>query len=175
MNTLPQHCPEAAGMMPPAQTAADLLPSPRVAHQHAGQFPARQCDDQSNGLGGLHSPPVAGDRAGNLCPLCRQSMRLWALDLRETVDHRDLCIRTAISFRDACLHTDREKYDALVTKLKRLDPGTRLHTGVWREIERIKNLHGGAKPVGRTFLAWQSEHRTPNIEHRTSNGGQYEF
>jgi len=95
----------------------------------------------------------------NLCPLCRTSMRLWALDWRRSLpaETRRLALRTATSFRDECLHTDHAKYEALVAKLNTLSfkPGW-LGMSIWQEIERIKNCHGGHKPVGRTFLAWTS-------------------
>lgn len=95
----------------------------------------------------------------NLCPLCRRSMRFWALDARLASLHqfKQMAVRVAQSFRDECLHTDAEKYDALVGKLKTLAPDTWLHRAVWREIERIKNCHAGHRPVGRTFNAWQHE------------------
>lgn len=109
----------------------------------------------------------------NLCPLCRQSMRSWALSVRVswvTENHRALCVRTAAGFRDQCLHTDREKYDALVAKLQSLPlKSSPLALAIWFEIERIKNLHGGHKPVGRTYLAWVSKWETSNTERRTSN------
>jgi len=95
----------------------------------------------------------------NACPRCRTSMRLWALDWRRALpaDTRNLAVRTAASFRDECLHTDLEKYDALVAKLSDLSfkPGW-LGMSLWHEIERIKNCHAGHKPTGRTYLAWQT-------------------
>lgn len=93
----------------------------------------------------------------NLCPLCRRSMRLWAMDARfaPTPGQRAVCVRTATSYREECRHADREKYEALVAHLKRLAPGDWRHTAIWREIERIKNCTAGQRPVGRTFNAWQ--------------------
>lgn len=68
-----------------------------------------------------------------------------------------MCIRIAGEFRDRCLHTDRDKYEALVAKLNKLPLKTsRLAIALWTEIERIKNLHNGHKPSGRTFRAWRS-------------------
>lgn len=104
----------------------------------------------------------------NLCPRCRFSMRLWALDWRRSAHlgrgiDAGLLLRTAAGFRDECLHTDREKYDALVDKVNHLQRNGRysrfdypLLLALWGEIERIKNLHHGHAPVGRTFLAWRS-------------------
>jgi hypothetical protein len=81
----------------------------------------------------------------NLCPLCRASMRIWALDARHspTPGHRYICVRTAISFRDECCHTDRERYDALVDKMAGTSAGKE---SFWRAIEAIKNRHGGLVP-----------------------------
>ncbi len=98
----------------------------------------------------------------NLCPLCRRSMRYWALDVRVTkyADDGRYALATAIGYRDECLHTDREKYDALVAKLQALPlKTTPLALAIWHEIERIKNLHNGGKPVGRTFHAWRTPPR----------------
>jgi hypothetical protein len=97
----------------------------------------------------------------NICPLCRASMRRWALCARapKTPSSR-LCVATAVAFRDECCHDDREKYEALVAKLNALPLKTsRLSIAIWSEIERIKNLHGGHKPVGTTFLAWRGADR----------------
>lgn len=95
----------------------------------------------------------------NLCPLCRQSMRLWALDSRRVPNLKPelyrLAIRTAQGFRDECLHTDREKYLALVNQFKSLTfKSSPLANAVWSEIERIKNCHGGNIPSGQTYHAW---------------------
>lgn len=94
----------------------------------------------------------------NPCPLCRRAMRLWALDARfrvTTDEMRKVCIRAAKGFRDECCCTDREKYLALVEKLKALPLKTNwLSLAIWFEVERIKNCNGGHIPSGRTFNAW---------------------
>jgi hypothetical protein len=88
-------------------------------------------------------------------------MRIWALDALRIPHHRDICIRTAVSFRNTCCHTDREKYEALVDSLERLrGKESWLSLAIWGEIERIKNLHGGRKPGFGTFLAWHVDSAT---------------
>jgi hypothetical protein len=105
-----------------------------------------------------HSPPAAHPPAVNLCPLCRATMRLWALDARfaPTDGMAEVCTRTARSFRDQCCHTDRERFEAIEAKLAKLTRcETRLRMRLWAELERIKNCNGGHRPAGRTFNAWQ--------------------
>lgn len=99
----------------------------------------------------------------NLCPLCRASMRLWAVDSRFAPNPgmAGICIRTAISFRDECLHSDREKFEAIEAKLATLTRSENgLRWALWNELERIKNFHAGGRPTGRTFLAWLPRHST---------------
>ena len=103
----------------------------------------------------------------NLCPLCRFSMRLWALSWRDGAHKRvnlneRVVINTAAGFRDECCHTDRDKYDALVNKLNALPlKSSPLAMALWFEIERIKNCNGGHVPSGRTFNAWRSRFEKP--------------
>jgi hypothetical protein len=118
----------------------------------------------------------------NLCPLCRQTMRLWALDARFRVitdEMRGVCIRTAKGFRDECCHTDREKFNAITAKLATLNRSeTTLRTALWNELERIKNCNGGYAPTGRTFNAWRlrplpKRSHTNNRYHFAVKGGHY--
>lgn len=99
----------------------------------------------------------------NTCPLCRRSMRLWALDARRTTDLEEVshtCVRMAISFRDECLHTPQdfvERYNQLTaalvaamrnTKALVLTP-TELYEAsapLRRELEQIKNQCAGLTP-----------------------------
>lgn len=57
------------------------------------------------------------------CKVCRRAMRLWALDSRRETNHRELCIRVAISFRDGpCFCTPEIPLPALVSE-----------RGIWKE------------------------------------------
>jgi hypothetical protein len=89
----------------------------------------------------------------NLCPLCRLSMRLWAIDARfaPTENMAQVCIRAAMSYREACHHSDGQRYWALVKKIEAIRDRTDLSN---REkyarqlpfanaIEQTKNKHGG--------------------------------
>ncbi len=97
----------------------------------------------------------------NACPLCRRSMRCWAIDARHapTPEVSYVCVRAAIAFRDECLHTTQDfvqRYNELTAQLVAqmrikntvLTP-TELYeasTPLRAEIEKIKNLNGGLAP-----------------------------
>jgi hypothetical protein len=125
MTTLPFNQPDAPGAVPLTPPAAELH----------------------------NSPPAARQPAGNLCPLCRLAMRLWAIDGRfaPTESMAMVCYRAAMAYRDACFHSDAQRYWALVKKLESIKGRTDLPARerynrslpIASAIEQVKNRHGG--------------------------------
>jgi len=89
----------------------------------------------------------------NLCPLCRQAMRLWALDSRfaPTDGMAGVCVRAATVYRDFCHHSDAERYTGLMEKINFIKAQSDLAPAeIYRRcapffdaIEQLKNAHGG--------------------------------
>jgi hypothetical protein len=89
----------------------------------------------------------------NFCPLCRLSMRLWAIDGRfaPTETMAQVCYRAAMSYRDGCFHSDAQRYWALVKKIEAIRDRPNLSNRekyarqlpFAQAIEQTKNLHGG--------------------------------